>query len=221
MKTLTQKTTQKTALATALFSLSSLSSVAVAHVGHGLTHHAGASSVDLMAAITAGLMHPISGLDHVVLAVGMGMVFARHKKLGLGLLVTSLLLGFALVQLAHVAIGSSIIEGAILLSVVLTAVAVLAQRTKIAQANQESFSLMMAISLFGLTLFHGMAHAVEMPVSSVSQGFGLGMITAMSALFAVGAGVMNWVKAQAHAHPKLSWLPSIMAALGMALVLAN
>ncbi len=151
----------------------------------------------------------------------MGMVFARHKKLGLGLLVTSLLLGFALVQLSHVAIGSSIIEGAILLSVVLTAVAVLAQRTKIAQANQKSFSLIMAISLFGLTLFHGMAHAVEMPVSSVSQGFGLGMITAMSALFAVGAGVMNWVKAQAHAHPKLSWLPSIMAALGMALVLAN
>jgi urease accessory protein len=166
-------------------------------------------------------MHPISGLDHVVLAVGMGMVFARHKKLGLGLLVTSLLLGFALVQLSHVAIGSSIIEGAILLSVVLTAAAVLAQRTKIAQANQKSFSLMMAISLFGLTLFHGMAHAVEMPVSSVSQGFGLGMITAMSALFAVGAGVMNWVKAQAHAYPKLSWLPSIMAALGMALVLAN
>jgi len=33
--------------------------------------------------------------------------------------------------------------------------------------------------------------------------------------------VMNWVKAQAHAYPKLSWLPSIMAALGMALVLAN
>ena len=221
MKTLTQKTTQKTALATALFSLSSLSSVAVAHVGHGLTQHAGASSVDLMAAVTAGLMHPISGLDHVVLAVGMGMVFARHKKLGLGLLVTSLLLGFALVQLFHVAIGSSIIEGAILLSVVLTAVAVLAQRTKIAQANQKSFSLMMAISLFGLTLFHGMAHAVEMPVSSVSQGFGLGMITAMSALFTVGAAVMNWVKAQSHAHPKLSWLPSIMAALGMALVLAN
>ena len=218
MKTLTQKTTQKTVLATALVSLSS---VAMAHVGHGLTHHAGASSVDLMAAVTAGLMHPISGLDHVVLAVGMGMVFARHKKLGLGLLVTSLLLGFALVQLSHVAIGSSIIEGAILLSVVLTAVAVLAQRTKLAQANQKSFSLMVAISLFGLTLFHGMAHAVEMPVSSVSQGFGLGMITAMSALFAVGAGVMNCVKAQAHAHPKLSWLPSIMAALGMALVLAN
>lgn len=221
MKTLTQKTTQKTALATALFSLSSLSSVAVAHVGHGLTHHAGASSIDLMAAVTAGLMHPISGLDHVMLAVGMGMVFARHKKLGLGLLVTSLLLGFALVQLSHVAIGSSIIEGAILLSVVLTAVAVLVQRTKLAQANQKSFSLMMAISLFGLTLFHGMAHAVEMPVSSVSQGFDLGMIAAMSALFAVGAGVMNWVKAQAHAHSKLSWLPSIMAALGMALVLAN
>ena len=221
MKTLNQKTTQKTALATALFSLSSLSSVAVAHVGHDLTQHAGASSVDLMAAVTAGLMHPISGLDHVVLAVGMGMVFARHKKLGLGLLVTSLLSGFALVQLPHVAIGSSIIEGAILLSVVLTAAAVLAQRTKLAQANQKIFSLMMAISLFGLTLFHGMAHAVEMPVSSVSQGFGLGMITAMSALFAVGAGVMNWVKAQSHAHPKLSWLPSIMAALGMALVLAN
>lgn len=221
MKTLTQKTTQKTALATALFSLSSLSSVAVAHVGHGLTHHAGASSIDLMAAVTAGLMHPISGLDHVMLAVGMGMVFARHKKLGLGLLVTSLLLGFALVQLFHVAIGSSIIEGAILLSVVLTAVAVLVQRTKLAQANQKSFSLMMAISLFGLTLFHGMAHAVEMPVSSVSQGFDLGMIAAMSALFAVGAGVMNWVKSQSHAHPKLSWLPSIMAALGMALVLAN
>ena len=128
---------------------------------------------------------------------------------------------FALVQLSHVAIGSSIIEGAILLSVVMTAVAVLVQRTKIAQANQKSFSPMMAISLFGLTLFHGMAHAVEMPVSSVSQGFGLGMITAMSALFAVGAAVMNWVKSQAQAHPKLSWLPSIMAALGMALVLAN
>ena len=46
MKLLTQNN-PKTALATALFSC-----VAVAHVGHGLTHHAGASSVDLMAAVT-------------------------------------------------------------------------------------------------------------------------------------------------------------------------
>ena len=88
MKTLTQKTTQKTALATALVSLSS---VAVAHVGHGLTHHAVTSKVDLIQAVTAGLMHPISGLDHVVLAVGMGMVFARHKKLVLFFFLTILL----------------------------------------------------------------------------------------------------------------------------------
>ena len=77
---------------------------------------------------------------------------------------TNLLLGFALVQLAHMAIGSSIIENAILLSVVLPAVAFWHQRTKITQKPIKK-AFMMAMSLFGLTLFHGMAHAaVEMPV---------------------------------------------------------
>lgn len=205
--------TQKTALTMGLLSLSTL---AMAHSGHVLTY-----SASVMDAVTVGLIHPVSGLDHIVLAMGMGVLFTSHKKWGLGLLITSLLLGFIAVQLLQVAIHPAMIEAAILASVILTAVALLAQRTRFALAFQKSFALLTAISLFGLTLFHGMAHAVEMPSGSISEAFAIGMITAMSALFIMGAGLMSWATSKASAYPRLSWLPAVMATLGMALVLAN
>lgn len=205
--------TKKMALTAGLLSLSS---VALAHPGHAL-----APSASIIDAVTAGLMHPVSGLDHIVLAVGMGVLFTLHKKWGLGLLITSLLSGFIAVQLLNVAIHPAMIEAAILASVVLTAVAILAQRTWFAVRFQKSFAVLIAISLFGLTLFHGMAHAVEMPSGSISEAFAIGMITAMSALFIMGASLMSWVTSKASAYPSLSWLPAVMATLGMALVLAN
>lgn len=208
MKNLAQKTVMTT-------SFMGLSTLAMAHPNHPL-----ASSTTLVDAVTAGLMHPISGLDHIVLAAGMGMLFASHKKVGLGLLVTGLLVGFMSVQWLPIALGSAVIESAILLSVILTALAVLAQRTKVVTAYQKNFSVLIAISLFGLTLFHGMAHALEMPVGSITAGFVIGMMTAMSALFAAGAALVSWVNHHTQRRV-VAWVPSVLAAIGATLVMLN
>lgn len=211
------KNLPKTALATAIFSLSPL---VMAHPKHML-----ASSTSLMDAVTAGLMHPISGLDHIVLAVGMGLLFASHKKLGLGVLLTGLAFGF-MAGLTFT-LNSGVVEAAILLSVVITALAVLAQRTRFANAHQSGFFALTAVSLLGLTLFHGMAHALEMPVGSVTVGFASGVAVAMTALFGIGASMMAWVAKQTTERPTtqftqwLAWLPAVLSSLGAMLVLFN
>lgn len=211
------KNLPKTALATALLSLSPL---AMAHPNHVL-----ASSTNLIEAVTAGLMHPFSGLDHVVLAVGMGLLFANHKKLGLGVLLTGLMVGF-MAGLTFT-LNSGVVEAAILLSVVVTAVAVLAQHTRFANAHASGFFALTAVSLLGLTLFHGMAHALEMPVGSVTVGFASGVAVAMTVLFGIGASMMTWIAKQTTEKPTsqstqwLTWLPAVLSSFGAMAVLFN
>lgn len=166
--------------------LATFSSGAVfAHTGHA--QHA--------SALLSGLLHPLSGLDHLLLALGLGVLLARAASLttrvqtapwlgvvGLGL---SLLIGFALgVQQL---VSATLTEYGIVASLLALSVALWRQRPAVALAG---------ISVLGL--FHGVAHGLEVPVGQSALLFFAGMLISMAALYAVGVllgtALQHWAK---------------------------
>lgn len=111
-----------------------LPSLAQAHSGH--IHSTTAQAPSFLGTLQAGLMHPVTGLDHLFLAVGMGMLFygLQKQRLGMMSLTAGLSLG-AILGTAGVLIGgiafvasSGLIEVAISLSVVVLAIVLMSQK---------------------------------------------------------------------------------------------
>lgn len=167
-----------------LLLLTGLTSNAVfAHAGH--EHHS--------SALLSGLLHPFSGLDHLLLALGLGLLLVRSAQFardmpsaaGLGFvgLGVSLLVGFGL-GVQHL-LPVSLTEYGIVASLLALAIALWVKQRVVALAG---------LSLLGL--FHGVAHGVEVPVGQSALLFLAGMLCSMLALYAVGllAGkaVQHW-----------------------------
>ncbi|MFZ3194328.1 MAG: HupE/UreJ family protein [Moraxellaceae bacterium] len=157
-----------------LLLLASLTSnVVFAHAGH--EHHS--------SALLSGLLHPFSGLDHLLLAVGLGLLLVRSAKVtrdmpsaaGLGFvgLGVSLLVGFGL-GVQHL-LPISLTEYGIVASLLALAIALWVKQRVVALAG---------LSLLGL--FHGVAHGLEVPVGQPAGLFLVGMLVSMLALYAVG-----------------------------------
>src|SRR5690349_7778919 len=133
---------------------------ALAHPGHG---------VDI--GLVAGFLHPLSGLDHILCMVAVGIFAAvlGGRALWLvplsfvGMMTVGFVLGASGVDLPFVelAIGLS--------SVVIGAVA----------AWGRPMPVGAAMALVGaFAIFHGVAHGVEMPASSEGWQFAVGFVTA-------------------------------------------
>jgi urease accessory protein len=146
----------------------SFSTAALAHVGD----HSHVS-------FTEGLLHPFSGLDHVLAMVAVGLWASQLGGRALWLLPLTfpavMALGAALglsgVTLPWVEIG---IAGSVM---VLGAVVALALRP----------SLAISIPLIGaFALLHGYSHGVELPASASALSYGAGFIAATLMLHAVG-----------------------------------
>lgn len=179
-----------------------LPSLAQAHSGH--IHATTMQAPSFVGTLQAGLLHPVTGLDHLFLAVGMGMLFygLQKQRLGMMSLAGGLSLG-AVLGTVGVLIGgvgfaasSGLIEVAISLSVVVLAMILMSHKSR-----QEAFSAktqvaripsIQQLSLFGfggLAVFHGLAHALEVPANagmSGQLGFYAGMLVTMLALYSVG-----------------------------------
>jgi urease accessory protein len=151
------------AIATAGFS-----SAAFAHVGD----HSHMS-------FTEGLLHPFSGLDHVLAMVAVGLWASQLGGRALWLLpltfpvlmAAGAALGLSGVALPAVEIG---IAGSVM---VLGAAVALALRP----------SLAISVPLIGLfALLHGYSHGVELPASASALSYGAGFIAATLVLHAIG-----------------------------------
>ena len=140
---------------------------AAAHPGHGLY------------GFTTGVLHPLTGLDHLaaMLAVGLwaGMVGGRQRWLlpltFVATMVVGALLGVAGVHLPAVEPGiaaSVLVLGLLLVS---------ATRLPLAAA-------MALTSVFALC--HGYAHGAELPVAANGLSFGIGFVLSTAALHALG-----------------------------------
>lgn len=167
-----------------LLLLAGLTSNAVfAHAGH--EHHS--------SALLSGLLHPFSGLDHLLLALGLGLLLVRSAKVkrdmpsaaGLGFvgLGVSLLVGFGL-GVQHL-LPISLTEYGIVASLLALSIALWVKQRVVALAG---------LSLLGL--FHGVAHGLEVPVGQSAALFLAGMLVSMLSLYAVGLligkAVQHW-----------------------------
>lgn len=141
---------------------------AFAHPGHGPEIGA-----------VAGFLHPMSGLDHILCMVAVG-VFAfvlGGRALLLvplsfvGMMAVGFLLGTNGVSLPFVELGIG------LSSIVIGAVA----------ASGKSVPVLGAMSLVGFfALFHGFAHGTEMPANAGGLEFAAGFMGATALLHAAG-----------------------------------
>ncbi|MDN5619837.1 MAG: HupE/UreJ family protein [Psychrobacter sp.] len=206
-------------------------SLAQAHSGH--LHSATMQAPSFLGTLQAGLMHPVTGLDHLFLAVGMGMLFygLQKQRLGMMSLAAGLSLGAVLGTIGVLvggvgfAASSGLIEIAISLSVVVLALILMSDKSR-----QEAFSArtqpahtpsIQQLSLFGfggLAVFHGLAHALEVPANagvSGQLGFYAGMLVTMLALYAVGTLVSQQLQQRLGNN---LWLQRGLVVLGLGAV---
>jgi urease accessory protein len=155
-----------TKLLTAIF-LFGASSAAFAHTGHNVS------------GLAAGLMHPFSGLDHLLAMVAVGLWAAQDGGRKVWLLPTTFMI--------MLAVGASIAMQwqALPLFEAGIAASVLALGLLIALSMQLSAVLSVAITaLFGL--LHGYAHGIELPASAAPVEYALGFLAATATLHFTG-----------------------------------
>jgi urease accessory protein len=178
------------------------SSAAQAHVGVGDTH-----------GFVHGFAHPMSGVDHILAMVAVGL-FAAHlggRALYLvplsfvAMMIVGGMLGIAGVSLPFVEIGIG-------LSVVVFGIAV---------AFSLDIPAALAMMLVGFfAIFHGHAHGTEMPESVSGLAYGGGFILATAALHAlgIGLGLIIGKTSQVYGERILQAVGGAMALIGVAIL---
>jgi urease accessory protein len=158
------------------FKLLSLAAVATVGFSTAALAHVGDHS---HMSFTEGLLHPFTGLDHVLAMVAVGLWASQLGGRALWLLPLTFpavmaigaALGLSGVTLPLVEIG---IAGSVM---VLGAVVALALRP----------SLAISIPLIGaFALLHGYSHGVELPANASALSYGAGFIAATLVLHAIG-----------------------------------
>lgn len=153
------------------------SSAAFAHPGHDVSGFA------------AGLMHPFSGMDHLLAMVAVGLWAAQGNTGKNGRRIVWLLPATFMTMLA-VGAGIAMQWQSLPLVEAGIATSVLALGLLIALAMQLPASLSIAVTgLFGL--LHGYAHGLELPASAAPAEYALGFLAATASLHlgGIAAGV--------------------------------
>ena len=172
--------------------------VAMAHPGHDHTH----------LGFWAGLIHPFTGLDHLVMAIGFGVllwtVAKQWKVLGMLGLAVSLVIGFILG--ANHLIPVSVAEYGIVASLIVLAVALWSKSYRVLP-----FAAVLMAS------FHGIAHGAELAPQGHVLGLLVGMVCGMAILYAVGlvlgAMISRYVP---YGRKIMAGLAAIVAIIGLA-----
>lgn len=166
------------------------SSSAIAHPGHA-------------EGALAGLMHPLTGADHLLAMVAVGLWAAQLGGRAQWLLPASFV-GFLAAGGALGAAGVSLpmVEAGVVASVLLLGVLIgFAVKLK---------ALPAALAVGAFALCHGYAHGMEMPASASGWLYGAGFVAASAALHAAGLGMGRAVLARS------TWLRASGAAIALA-----
>jgi urease accessory protein len=144
--------------------------IALAHTGHAET-----------SGVMYGLAHPISGLDHVLAMVAVGVLAGQLGGRALWLVPLS----FIGVTVVGGALGMAGIQGpfaevGIALSVVVLGLAI-AFPLKL-----QALAAMAVVGFFAV--FHGYVHGAEMPATASALPYAAGFVGATALLHAVGVG---------------------------------
>jgi len=144
---------------------------ASAHVGVGETH-----------GFVHGFSHPLSGIDHILAMVAVGLFAAHLGGRALWLVPLTFVSVMALAGIAGMAgVQLPFVEIGIGMSVIVFGLAV---------ALQLSVPTLVAMGLVGFfAIFHGHAHGIEMPQGVSGLFYGVGFICATTLLHALGVGL--------------------------------
>lgn len=146
------------------------SSTALAHPGHNVS------------GLAAGLMHPFSGLDHLLVMIAVGLWAAQGGGRKIWLLPATFM------TMLPVGAGIAMQWQALPLVEAGIATSVLALGLLIALSVQFPVVLSVAITaLFGL--LHGYAHGLELPQSAAPAAYALGFLAATATLHLGGIAV--------------------------------
>jgi urease accessory protein len=179
-----------------------IASATQAHTGVGDTN-----------GFTHGFEHPVSGVDHVLVMVAVGLYAAHLGGRALWLVplsfVSMMVVGGAF---GTAGIGFPIVEIGIGLSVVILGVAV---------ASGFHMPTAAAMTMVGIfAIFHGHAHGTGMPESASGFEYGVGFVlaTAMLHAFGIGIGLLIGRMSQSYGNRILQLAGSGMALAGIAIL---
>jgi len=129
-----------------------------------------------------GMMHPVTGLDHVLAMITVGLFAARLGGRALWLVPGSFVAMMSLGgMLGMYGIPVPFIEAGIALSVVTLGTLV---------AFQVGLPVAVAMALVGVfAIFHGHAHGTEMPMDVAGLDYGAGFVMATALLHSIGVGL--------------------------------
>jgi urease accessory protein len=187
--------------AAALASIALFADEALAHTGAGP-----------VAGLTAGLSHPIGGLDHVLAMVAAGILAAQLGGRAIWLVPAAFVAMMAAGGLLGVAgVAVPFIEQGIAGSVVILGFVI---------ALGRRLPLATAVALAGgLAIFHGHAHGTEMPADAAGFAYGAGFVLATALLhaagMALGIGMRKFGEALAPVAVRIAG--GVIASAGLAL----
>lgn len=154
-------------------------SLAQAHPG-GVGHTHG---------VTNGLLHPLTGLDHICAMLAVGLWAAQRGGRAVWLVPLTFVSVMALGGLLGASgISLPFVEQAIAASVLILGLLI---------AASVRLPLVASALLVGaFAIFHGYAHGAEMPATAAGFGYGLGFLVATALLhgagIAIGLTAKNW-----------------------------
>ena len=154
--------------------------------------HSGGASI---AGLADGFMHPVTGLDHMLIAIAAGFWAARSGNHGvpdilyfLLLLLAGILLGIVSVQFPQLQLETLLVLGITVIFIALT----------IAAPHYFSY-----IFFGGFAVYHGIVHMLEIPAAAPVTGYILGLMFSTMILMMVGLILRQVVatrKAHQHSH---------------------
>jgi urease accessory protein len=181
-----------------LLALSWVPSLALAHPNHDLTHDFG-----------AGFMHPLTGVDHLLAMLAVGLWAAHLGKRAVWLLPIAFPLAMLVgAALSVVGIALPAIEPAIALSVLMLG-GLVAFRVRI----QDALAAMLVAAF---AVFHGYAHANE--ADSFAASFASGFVVATLLLHLVGIALAAAL--MKHDMRNMRLAGSVIGAAGVALLIS-
>ncbi len=169
----------------AVLCLAGMTSPAWAHTGHG--EAAGA---------IAGFLHPITGIDHLLAIVSVGVVAGLAAGRARVAVPAAFIVFMALGgMLGMSGLALPFVEPAIALSVVVLGL-LMASGARIGLAALVGVAAVAAI-------FHGAAHGGELPAGASAISFSLGFLTSTGLLLAAGLGMARLTVPGRWAQPLL------------------
>jgi urease accessory protein len=178
--------------------------IASAHPGH-----------DGSAGLFHGFLHPLSGLDHILAMVAVGLFAARLGGRALWLVPGSFVVTMAVAGVAGVTgFADPYVEAGIALSILVLGAAIALEMTMPVAAA------MGLVAFFAV--FHGYAHGTEMPETMSGLAYGAGFVAATAALHALGIGLGLLIgRSGATASRRILQIGGSAAALAGAALLAG